>query len=97
MISVSVSVAIIVAITAAYIVFRLYRVIKYQRETLRLLTEAEIKEFEDGNPEFLSSKNVYFDRNEVIEALPYDKRYEIPPQNLVFGIYAYLHTRLAYS
>lgn len=84
--SVSALLTVALGIGVAFIVFRLCRVIRYQREALRLLTEAEIKEFVEGNPGFVA-KNAYFDSNVVIEALPYDKRYEIAPQSLLIGTY----------
>jgi hypothetical protein len=67
----------VLLVVVGCVMIRLYRVIKSQREALRLLTEAEIKEFEEGVEGL--SKNDYFDRNMVIEALPYDKRYEVSP------------------
>lgn len=84
-ISVTAVCAVAILIVVGFIMVRLFRIIKSQREALRLLTEAEIKEFEDGNPEFVS-KNQYFDRNLVIEALPYDKRYEVAPNSITIGI-----------
>ncbi|ODM94981.1 Vascular endothelial growth factor receptor kdr-like [Orchesella cincta] len=68
---------------ALLVITRMRNIIQEQREALRILTEAEIQEFVEGNPDIVArAKNDYFNNNTAIDALPYDMKYEIPPDKL---------------
>jgi hypothetical protein len=61
-----------------------WRTIKRQKKALRLLTESEIKEFIDGNMDVFRA-NDYLDTADLIQALPYNAKYEIPKEMIHIG------------
>ncbi|CAL8093174.1 unnamed protein product [Orchesella dallaii] len=75
----------LIVLVAIVVIVRMRSIIQTQREALRILTEAEIEEFVQGNPELIEKARVaneYFNNAPVIDALPYDQKYEIHPDNL---------------
>lgn len=61
-----------------------WKKIKMQKKQIRLLTEAEIKEFLEGNIEAVQS-NDYLDTSDLIQSLPYNPKYEIPKEMIHIG------------
>jgi len=73
-----------------------WRRIKAQSKALRILTEAEIRTFVQGNPDFKLDADGYLDQGYSIDALPYDQTaFEIPLENLQIGdCLEYIDSRL---
>jgi hypothetical protein len=69
----------------APILYRQYQIILKQREALRFLTDFEINEFRQGNPDLLTGNGKFFDGSTAIDALPYDERYELGLKSLNIG------------
>lgn len=56
----------------------------HQQKQIRLLTESEVKEFLDGNPDAVESYD-YLDTCDLIQCLPYNNSYEIPKEMIHIG------------
>ncbi|XP_035709602.1 uncharacterized protein LOC118436188 [Folsomia candida] len=61
------------------VMFLCWKTIRDQRKQIRLLSEAEIKEFLEGNIEAVQS-NDYLDTSDLIQSLPYNPKFEIPKE-----------------
>ncbi|CAL8090050.1 unnamed protein product [Orchesella dallaii] len=77
-VSVSVSVILLLICVVVYVMWRL----KKAKDAIRCLTEKEVQEFLEGNPEALKNASDK-DAHEVVDSLPYDKKFEIPREKLL--------------
>ncbi|ODN04986.1 Vascular endothelial growth factor receptor 3 [Orchesella cincta] len=77
-VSVSVSVILVLICIVVYVMWRL----KKAKDAIRCLTEKEVQEFLEGNPEALKNATNK-DAHEVVDSLPYDKKFEIPREKLL--------------
>ncbi|ODM94799.1 Receptor-like tyrosine-protein kinase kin-16, partial [Orchesella cincta] len=76
-------VGIFIILVATVIIIHMRRTIVEQRKALRDLTETEVHFFVEGNPDVVErARTEYFDNVESIDALPYKKSLEIPPERL---------------
>lgn len=62
-----------------------WKKVQTQKRQLQALTDAEIKEFREGNLEILHASE-YLDTEVLLHALPYNDEYEIPGESLYIGI-----------
>ncbi|CAL8100404.1 unnamed protein product [Orchesella dallaii] len=71
----------VLAFTFVLTLLLCWKKIAKQRRLLRALTDAEIKEFREGNLEVLENQE-YLDTHELLHALPYNDEFEIPCERL---------------
>ncbi len=62
---------------------------------MQILSEAEIKEFLEGNVESLRT-NDYLDTSELIQSIPYNPKFEIPKEMIHIGTYLTFYFCLAF-
>ncbi|OXA41074.1 Vascular endothelial growth factor receptor 3 [Folsomia candida] len=75
--TVGVSVLIGLTVISGLVTLHLWRINKYKEALIRNLTESEIKEFKDGNPNCLGENGNSEFANAGIQMQPYEERFEI--------------------
>jgi len=70
-----------IVLAAGFLIMKLLKSLRDQRERLRSLTEVELREFLEGNPHLIEATEDYI----PFQALAYNREYEIPYDYLTIG------------
>lgn len=81
-----VSVLIGLTVISGLVTLHLWRINKYKEALIRNLTESEIKEFKDGNPNCLGENGNSEFANAGIQMQPYEERFEISMDDIELGL-----------